>query len=162
MKNEERDIEYLYRRYSASVFRICRRYTRSDQDAQDMAHEVFMKIQKNIRSFRERCSIFTWIYRITINECMHYLKLSYRKKGTVGLEKIDECALWNGERDDIESKITLERVMKKFDKKTRAIVFLLYYEGLTQEEAAHILDICRSALTKRLSSFMAALSASLA
>ena len=48
--------------------------------AEDVTQEVFVTVYKSIRSFNEKSSLSTWIYRITINKCLDHIRSKNRKK----------------------------------------------------------------------------------
>src|SRR5262249_47795619 len=66
--------EELVRQYDAPVLRLAYHMTRSEQDAQDIYQEAFLKAYRNINNFRFECSFYTWIYRIVTNLCLDYLR----------------------------------------------------------------------------------------
>jgi len=53
--------EELVRQYDGAVLRLAYHMTRSEQDAQDIYQEAFLKAYKNIGNFRFECSFYTWI-----------------------------------------------------------------------------------------------------
>ena len=61
-------------RFQSKVFSIICGILRNRNDAEDIAQQVFAKIYFSIRNFDSRCSLTTWISRITINECYDYLR----------------------------------------------------------------------------------------
>src|SRR3984957_8897757 len=66
--------EDLVRQYDAPVLRLAYHMTRSEQDAQDIYQEAFLKAYRNINNFRFECSFYTWIYRIVTNLCLDLLR----------------------------------------------------------------------------------------
>ena len=66
--------EELVRQYDGAVLRLAYHLTRSEQDAQDIYQEAFLKAYKNLASFRFECSFYTWIYRIVTNLCLDHLR----------------------------------------------------------------------------------------
>src|ERR1022692_2008733 len=73
--------EELVRHYDQAVLRLAMHLTRTEQDAQDVYQDAFLKAYKNIGSFRFECSFYTWIYRIVTNLCLDHLrKRSVRKE----------------------------------------------------------------------------------
>mgnify|MGYP000213876189 CR=1 FL=1 len=64
--------EELVRQYDGPVLRLAYHMTRSEQDAQDIYQEAFLKAYRNIGSFRFECSFYTWIYRIAINTAKNW------------------------------------------------------------------------------------------
>ena len=59
--------EELVRHYDQAVLRLALHLTGTEQDAQDVYQDAFLKAYKNIGSFRFECSFYTWIYRIVTN-----------------------------------------------------------------------------------------------
>ena len=55
------------RHYDQPVLRLALHLTGTEQDAQDVYQDAFLKAYKNIGSFRFECSFYTWIYRIVTN-----------------------------------------------------------------------------------------------
>ena len=68
--------QMLYDRYANAMFGICKRYTRSSTEAEDMLQDVFVKIFLNLNKFRMDSSLGYWIKRLTINTLIS----NYRKK----------------------------------------------------------------------------------
>ena len=66
--------EELVRQYDGAVLRLAYHLTRSEQDAQDIYQEAFLKAYRNIGNFRFECSFYTWIYRIVTNLCLDLLR----------------------------------------------------------------------------------------
>src|SRR3974377_1044221 len=66
--------EELVRQYDGAVLRLAYHLTRSEQDAQDIYQEAFLKAYRNISNFRFECSFYTWIYRTVTNLCLAPLR----------------------------------------------------------------------------------------
>src|SRR5678815_5725460 len=66
--------EELVRHYDQAVLRLALHLTGTEQDAQDVYQDAFLKAYKNIGSFRFECSFYTWIYRIVTNLCLDHLR----------------------------------------------------------------------------------------
>ena len=71
---DEMAFREVVERYQAKVFSIIYGILRNQNDAEDIAQQVFSKTYFAIRSFDSRSSLLTWIYRITVNECYDYLR----------------------------------------------------------------------------------------
>lgn len=71
--------EPLVRRHQAGVQRLVRRYLgRDDEAVDDMAQEVFVKAYYSLDSFHGRSSFTSWLYCITVNQCLDELKRRQR------------------------------------------------------------------------------------
>src|SRR6476646_3399040 len=66
--------EQLVRAYDHSVLRLAVNLLRSQEDAQDVYQEAFLRVYKNIHTFRFDCSFHTWLYRIVTNICLDHLR----------------------------------------------------------------------------------------
>ena len=65
----ERAVTFFVRKYQRFVYSIALRYTKNNEDAQDIAQDVFVKAINSLKSFRGEASLKTWLYRITVNAC---------------------------------------------------------------------------------------------
>src|SRR5580693_10147868 len=66
--------ELLVQRYDRQVLRLALNVVGSAEDARDVYQEAFLKIYRNLRSFRFECAFYTWIYRIVTNICLDHLR----------------------------------------------------------------------------------------
>ena len=66
--------ERLVRSYDQSVLRIAFNLLRSPDEARDVYQEAFLKVYRNLNSFRFDCSFHTWLYRIVTNICLDHLR----------------------------------------------------------------------------------------
>ena len=72
--------EELVRCYDQAVLRLALHLTGSEQEAQDIYQEAFLKAYRNLGSFRFECSFYTWIYRIVSNLCLDHLRKKQVRK----------------------------------------------------------------------------------
>ena len=90
--------EQLVRAYDQNVLRLAMNLLRSPEDARDVYQEAFLRVFRNIHSFRFDCSFHTWLYRIVTNICLDHLrKRKVRKEEQTVMETAD------GAVDRIES-----------------------------------------------------------
>src|SRR5438128_662302 len=66
--------EQLVRAYDQSVLRLALNLLRSPEDARDVYQEAFLRVYRNIHTFRFDCSFHTWLYRIVTNICLDHLR----------------------------------------------------------------------------------------
>ena len=80
-QGDQAAFEELVRQYDQAVLRLALHLTGSEQQAQDIYQEAFLKVYRNLGSFRFECSFYTWVYRIVTNLCMDHLRrLQVRKE----------------------------------------------------------------------------------
>ena len=74
------NFENLYQQYKKLVYNLSLHYTQNIEDAEEVTQDVFIRIYERMHTFKEKSSIKTWIYRITINMSLDYLKAKKKKK----------------------------------------------------------------------------------
>lgn len=89
--------EQLVRTYDQSVLRLALNLLRSPEDARDVYQEAFLRVYKNLHTFRFDCSFNTWLYRIVSNLCLDQLR-----KRKVRKEEPASLATRDGEMDRFE------------------------------------------------------------
>src|SRR5580700_632868 len=73
-QGDQRAFEQLVRLYDQSVLRLATNLLRSPEDANDIYQEAFLRVYKNLHTFRFDCSFHTWLYRIVTNICLDHLR----------------------------------------------------------------------------------------
>jgi RNA polymerase sigma-70 factor (ECF subfamily) len=66
--------EQLVRAYDQNVLRLATNLLRSQEDASDVYQEAFLRVYRNLHTFRFDCSFHTWLYRIVTNLCLDHLR----------------------------------------------------------------------------------------
>ena len=86
----------LYDMYCDAMFIIAKRYVKDSFTAEDLMQDAFIKVFKNIQSFKGEVTIGAWIKKIMINQCLDYLK-----KKRIELVSIEEKELNVADDDDL-------------------------------------------------------------
>jgi RNA polymerase sigma-70 factor, ECF subfamily len=137
----------LVRDNSSLVYRVALRMLGED-DAQDASQEVWVRVWRNMRSFRGESAFSTWLYRITMNTCLSAREKEMRRTSreygdempylaeSPGGEADPEAAALNAERrEEIEAALVHVRA------EHRAALVLRHMEGLSYAEIAAVLDV---------------------
>ena len=103
-QGDQAAFEELVRQYDQPVLRLALHLTGSEQEAQDIYQEAFLKVYRNLLSFRFECSFYTWIYRIVSNLCMDYLRRKQVRKEDPSVRTSSE-----GEEFDLLEQVPDER-----------------------------------------------------
>jgi RNA polymerase sigma-70 factor, ECF subfamily len=152
----------LVGRYQNKIYRLARNITQSNEDAEDVLQETFLKAFSHLDSFQRNSKFYTWIVRIAVNESL--MKLRKRKSDrTVPLdEPLDtgeesvarEIAVWE---DNPEQRYSREEMQEILDEAVeslkpdfRTVFTLRDIEELSTEETAEALDISIPAVKSRL------------
>jgi RNA polymerase sigma-70 factor (ECF subfamily) len=145
----------LVRRYDQSVLRLALHLTGSEQDAQDIYQEAFLKAYRHLGSFRFECSFYTWIYRIVTNLCLDQMrrKKTRREESAItmtaqGEERdlldglADQRAGFNPEQE-LERVRLGERIQVALDvlsPRERMVFELKHYQGLRLRAIGQMLN----------------------
>jgi RNA polymerase sigma-70 factor (ECF subfamily) len=137
----------LVRAHSSLVYRVALRML-GDQSAQDASQEVWIRVWRNIRSFRGESAFSTWLYRITMNTCLSARQREARREQQEvgdempylpepsGGDADPEAATLSAERRD-EIQVALKHVRAEH----RAALVLRHMEGLSYAEIAEVLEV---------------------
>ncbi len=147
--------EDLVRQYDSAVLRLAYHLTRSEQDAQDIYQEAFLKAYRNINNFRFECSFYTWIYRIVTNLCLDLLrKRQVRKEdsaiatdsegGTYDLmdQVADDRSGASPEKDLMRRELgaRIAKALTKLTPRERMVFEMKHYQGLKLRTIGEILN----------------------
>lgn len=160
---EEAAYEALILRFEQPVFGVVSRLLEDAADAPDVVQEVFLKVFRNIASFRGDSTLKTWIYRIAVNEARNQQRWFGRHRGKeIGLEPEAADALgfmdWlpdpargpYEEALDHEVQAMVEEALKRISATYRTALVLREVEELSYEEIAEILEISLGTVKSRI------------
>jgi RNA polymerase sigma-70 factor (ECF subfamily) len=146
--------EELVRCYDQAVLRLALHLTGSEQEAQDIYQEAFLKAYRNLGSFRFECSFYTWIYRIVSNLCLDHLRKKQVRKEDAPvavdeegrsydvLEQVpDVRAAADPERDLMSRELAarIRRALDRLSARERMVFELKHYHGLKLRTVGEIL-----------------------
>jgi RNA polymerase sigma-70 factor (ECF subfamily) len=147
--------EELVRQYDGPVLRLAYHMTRSEQDAQDIYQEAFLKAYRNIGNFRFECSFYTWIYRIVTNLCLDHLRKRQVRKEDSGVvtdsdgesfDTLDQVAdVRSGaspEKDLMRRELgrRIAKALQKLTPRERMVFEMKHYQGLKLRTIGEILN----------------------
>ena len=141
---EEEAFERLYLDHRSRVFSTAYRMVGSRPDAEDITQDVFVKVFKQLKAFRQEASLSTWIYRITVNCCLDVLRKRKRRQ-TVPL---DTCPDIPG--GSVGVKDLIEGMVATLPDGYRKIFILHDIQGLKHDEIAAALGISQGASKSQL------------
>ena len=155
-RGDELAIGALIRRYQNYVFRLCFLVMRSEQDAEDMAQETFIRAFRALPRFevREGASFEAWLYRIAVNACRSRMRRKWYQVLPWPSPAPDVVAEPEAQPDrqvikDERRNEVLEAI-DSLGEKHRLVVILRYYAGLSNEEIAQTLSIPSGTVRSRL------------
>jgi RNA polymerase sigma-70 factor (ECF subfamily) len=147
--------DVLVRRWERKIQGAVYRMLRSEEEAQDVCQEAFLKAFRGLGTFRGQARFSSWLYQIALNLCRDRMR---RKKGKtwVSLDEIGETAqaargpsvLELVETGDLSRRVVA--AMSALPDEQREVIVLKEYEGRTFPEIAEILDVPVSTVKTRL------------
>lgn len=154
----------IYRDYKDMVYNLALNYVQNQMDAQDISQEVFVKIYQNLHKHDPLLSsLKTWIYRITINQSLDFIKAKKNAKRyalftglfyTNTQEPISELLSFDHPGVTLENQEELKNLFKLIntlpDSQKTALI-LLKIEDRSQKEVAEIMNISEKAVESLLS-----------
>ena len=146
-------VEEIIEVYGDKILKLCFVQLGNIEEAEDATQEVFIKVFRNIKSYKGDSSIYTWIYRITINTCFDILK----KKNKL---KLDDISLYidfikddKSIEDIILKSLTAKNIrtaLMKIPEKYRVLLYMFYFEEIKIAEIAVILNEKENTIKTRL------------
>jgi len=142
-KGNETSFNELVRRYQEKVYWIARRFVNDHDQADDIVQEVFVKVYSALKYFRGKSSVYTWLYRITVNVALNTIR-KQRIKDFVRIDEFFEKADDDKEQPDAifekdEQQKLVEEAIATLPEKQKAVFILRYHEELSYEEISFIL-----------------------
>jgi RNA polymerase sigma factor (sigma-70 family) len=147
--------EQLYERYCDKVYRKCLSFTKDPVQAEDLTHDIFLKLIIKLAGFRGQARFSTWLYSITYNHCTDQLRSANLRRHVYvdeGWERMDVKA-------DDESELTelaeleaqqLQRALKKLPALEQALLLMKYQDDISIREIANLNGLTESAVKMRL------------
>jgi len=146
---KEQAFRQLVKTYQQRLYWHIRKIVVSHDDADDLMQNVFIKVWKNIDSFREDSSLFTWLFRIATNESLSFLQQK-KRRNIFSIDGISEYLVETYESDahfeGEELQKRLQLAVLKLPEKQRLVFNMKYYDEMKYEEIAEILKTSVGAL----------------
>lgn len=138
---EQQGMNILYDNYSGALFNIILRRVSSEESAQDILQEVFIKIWKNFHQYNEdKGRLFTWMINIANNEAISALRSKGSRKEKI-TSTITESDFRNYSVYNNTDHIGVKEVVDRLEEKYRDVIDLVYFKGFTQSEATQVLEV---------------------
>lgn len=151
--------EQLVRAYDQNVLRLAMNLLRSVDDAHDVYQEAFLRVYKNLHSFRFDCTFHTWLYRIVTNLCLDHLrKRKVRREESTVIEtaegpkdRIQTVAEESAEGDPQRALMSrqlsqrIQEVLGSLTPRERMVFELRHYQGLRLKSIGEVLGTTEEA-----------------
>ena len=146
-------VEILYERYVHKVYRKSLSFVKDPAIAEDLTHDIFIKVYMNLASFKEKSKFSTWLYSITYNFCIDYLRKSQKSK-FVSLE--DERKVVQDMEvelvDDLQhiKAHQLKKLLEQVKGDEKMILTMKYQDDMSIRDIQQVFKISESAVKMRI------------
>lgn len=157
-RGDERAFETLATQYERLVYAVALKLLGNEHDAQDAAQEAFIKLYRNLPSFRGESKFSVWLYRLTNNVCIDMLRkkgvptvsLSADGDGGGALDIPDGRFSPENELEKKQLRQAVERALSSLPEPYRQALVLRETAGRSYEEIAQILEIDLGTVKSRI------------
>ncbi len=156
---DQHAFERLVQTYDQGVLRMALNLLRSPEDASDVYQEAFLRVHRNLQSFRFDCSFQTWLYRIVTNLCVDQLRKRKirREEPTVvesgegsidRIETVPENRIQgNPERSLLSRELhhKIQEVLDELTPRERIVFEMRHYQGMRLRAIGEVLGTSEEA-----------------
>lgn len=148
-KSKDGAFRELVNQSKKNLYFQIRRLVLSHEDTNDVLQNVYIKIYRSIKKFKEKSKLSTWIYRIAYNESINFLK-SKEKKYFFSSEIMYNTMINNLRQDPYfdgdELDIRLQEIIAKLPPKQKLVFQMKYYQNKKFKDISQILGTSIGAL----------------
>lgn len=153
----------LVDRWAERFYRVAFRFLGKVEDAEEIVQEVLQKVVEKIDGFEGRSSLYTWLYRMTVNQCLMRLR-SNKNRQTLPWEellpeyengiRIRDVADWSNVPDNLLGQKEFQDFLKEsidaLPEDLKTAYLLKDAEGYSEDEVCQILELNKPALKNRV------------
>ena len=148
-KKKQQAFRILVDKYKERLYWHIRKIVLNHEDADDILQETFIKVWKNISSFRADSGLYTWLYRIATNESLSFLSQKKRKFSD-NSEEINDYLIENLKADPYFSgddiQLKLQKAIAQLPEKQRLVFNMRYFDEVKYKDMEKILGTSEGAL----------------
>jgi RNA polymerase sigma-70 factor (ECF subfamily) len=156
--------EAMVRQYGGRLLAVAKRFTRNEEDAQDVVQTAYLSAFRALRDFQGTCRLSTWLHRIVVNTALMKLR-SRRRKPEESIDAllpafqedghhVEQFSDWSLPADQIlerkEIRATVRACIDQLPERYRVVLVLRDIEELSTQEVARMLGTTSTAAKVRL------------
>lgn len=156
ISRKESAYRYVIEKYREPVIRLCRGFTGSFEDAEDLAQDIFIEVFRSVDRFKAQSSLSTWIYRIAVNKSLNFLR-DRKKRYHDSSYSHDEAQIRSDEDTSADGSLVqkdharaLHGALDKLPEAQRTAFILSKYEEMKYSEIAGIMKTSISSVESLL------------
>ncbi len=137
----------LFMRYQKRTYRLVQRFVSNPEDASDLTQDAFIRAYQGLHNFKNQCQFYSWLYRITVNLCIDFLRKRSRSEvllyesdetGELSLANIADPGSESPAKalENKELRAHIRKAVRRLPPKQRRIFILRYWDGLSLKDIA--------------------------
>lgn len=146
LAGDAQSFSVLVDRYKNLVFTLALRMLKHREEAEEVSQDTFIKVFRSLNRFKGDSKLSTWIYKVAYHTCLDRLKKHKREQQVVAIDKFTEHqvktidnALDRMEKE--ERKQAIQDCLQLLPSNDSALLTLFYFEELSLDEIAKIMDL---------------------
>jgi RNA polymerase sigma-70 factor (ECF subfamily) len=138
---ERTAFDLLVRRHQKGMWRLVRRYVKSDADAADVTQLAFVRAFRGLTAFRGTASVRSWLYRIAINCALSWLRDHRREQPTeIAEDALTDANPAPAQLSAGDDRAELRRAIAQLPPKQKLVLELRVFDDLSFREVAELAD----------------------
>lgn len=137
----------LFTRYQKRTYRLVQRFVSNHEDALDLTQDAFIRAYQGLADFKSQCQFYSWLYRITVNLCIDFLRKKARSEVML-YESDDSEEIPMANVPDLRSespskalenkelRAQLRKAIRRLPPKQRQVFILRHWDGLSLKDIA--------------------------
>lgn len=164
-RGDQRAFSQLVAKYQKKVFNLCFRFLDDYEEAKDMTQEIFVRVFRSIKNFRQEASFSTWLYYIACNTCKNKLRNWKSQPNITSLDQTIEteddemtmevqdksCPDPSREAETSELQEKVQRAIQSLNSEHREVIILRDIQGFSYDEIAASLGCNLGTVKSRIS-----------
>ena len=144
-KAEKRRAQHkLFKLFYSKSMAVCMRYAKSEEEAQDMLNEGFLKVFSNLGKYEEGGSFEAWVKKVMVNAAIDYQRKYKTLTQTTSFEDVTEVEMQTTAENNAITKMSADELIgliQKLPPTTRSVFNLYVFEEYPHAEIAKMLDM---------------------
>lgn len=156
MINSSYNFASLYEQYNILVYNVALNYLQNTEDAEEITQDVFVQLHQSLSTFKNESTLKTWIYKITINKCLDFIKHKNSKKRffIFGQKSNNESEMQNISNfehpgillENKEKAAILFGVINELSENQKTAFILSKLDGMSNPEISEIMEVSISSV----------------
>jgi len=146
-------IQFLVKQYHRKIFKTAFHFVQNVDDAEDLAQDVCLEILESAESFKKASSLSTWIYKLTVNKSLNFIRKNKRKQFVKHFESIfrnendkttstiNEPTENDNTFENKERRLILENAINSLPENQKTAFILNKYEDLSYKEITEVMNL---------------------